>query len=281
MKISPLTGVLGAEIFDVNITNETSFGPIFEAFIKYGVIVIRDQQITPKEQIRFARRFGSININRFFSAHPDHPEIALLVKEPDQKMAIGESWHTDHSYDDIPSRCSMLHTIDAPDVGGDTGFSSMSAAFSALSDNIKNFLRGLSAHHSTSHVFGNKAREIYETHSDGRVGNPELATQHVIHPVVIKHPLSGKECLFINRDFTTHIEELHKKESNCILQFLYNHASNIRFTCRVRHMPGTITIWDNQATWHTSINDYDGYRRLMHRIVVHGVPLESSRPIIH
>ena len=281
MKISPLTGVLGAEISDVDVREDSSFDAIFGAFVTYGVIAIRDQNITPEEQIQFAKRFGGININRFFTPHPEYPEIALVVKEPNQTMAIGESWHTDHSYDEIPCRASMLHTIEAPQVGGDTGFSSMSSAFSALSESLKNLLRGLSAHHSTGHVFGYKVQDRYETHKDGRVNNPELATQHVIHPVVIKHPLSGKECLFVNRDFTTHIDELDEAESKCILQFLYDHASDIRFTCRVSHRPGTITIWDNQATWHTSINDYDGYRRVMHRIVIQGVPLESSCPKLH
>lgn len=281
MKILPLTGVLGAEISDVDIREESCFDGIFEAFVKYSVVAIRNQHIKPEEQLRFARRFGKININRFFTPHPKHPEIALVVKEPHQTMAIGESWHTDHSYDEIPCRASMLHTIEAPQVGGDTGFSSMSTAFAALSEPMKNLLRGLSAHHSTSHVFGYETQDRYDTHKDGRVNNPDLATQHVIHPVVIKHPLSDKECLFVNRDFTTHIEGLSESESKCILQFLYGHASDIRFTCRLRHSPGTITIWDNQATWHTSVNDYDGYRRVMHRIVIQGVPLEPSRPKTH
>ena len=278
MKISPLTGVLGAEISDVDIREASTFTDIFRAFVDYGVIAIRDQKITPEDQIRFAQRFGSINCNPFFTPHPKHPEIALVIKEPHQKMAIGESWHSDHSYDAIPCRASMLHTIEAPPIGGDTGFASMSAAFAALSKPMQDFLRNLSAHHSTSHVFGTSSKDRYETHKDGRVNNPELATHHVIHPVVIKHPLSGKECLFVNRDFTTHIEELTDDESKFILNFLYNHASDIRFTCRLRHAPGTITIWDNQATWHTSINDYDGYRRVMHRIVVNGVALESAAP---
>ena len=277
MKISPLTGVLGAEIFGADVTQESSFSDIFDTFVEYSVIAIRDQQITPAEQIRFAKRFGNININRFFTAHPDHPEIAMLVKEPDQRTAIGESWHTDNSYDEVPCRCSILHTIETPHTGGDTGFSSMSAAFAALSDNMKNFLRSLDAQHSSRHIFG-YSMDNHETHADGRVGNPGLATQDVVHPVVIKHPLSGRECLFVNRDFTTQIEGLSADESKCILQFLYDHASDIAFTCRIRHMPGTITIWDNQATWHKAVNDYDGHRRVMHRISVEGVPLESVRP---
>ena len=276
MKIFPLTGVLGAEIVDADVTQESNFAEIFHAFIKYGVIAIRDQHITPEEQILFARRFGNINVNRFFTAHPHHPEIAMVLKEPHHQTAIGESWHADNSYDQIPCRCSILHAIETPPYGGDTGFSSMSAAFSALSDNMKNFLRGLYAQHSSRHVFG-YSMDNHETHKDGRVSNPGLAAQDVVHPVVIKHPLSDRECLFVNRDFTTHIEGLHADESKYILKFLYDHASDIAFTCRVRHMPGTITIWDNQATWHKAVNDYDGYRRVMHRISVEGVRLESSR----
>ena len=276
MNIVPLTGALGAEILDSDVTNESRFQQIFEAFVEYSVIAIRDQHISPEQLIRFAQKFGNINVNRFFTPHTRYPEIAMVIKEPHQKVVLGGGWHTDNSYDDVPCRCSILHGNEVPRIGGDTVFASMSAAFDALSESMKTFLRGLWANHSAHRNFSYSAQGAAE-YDDGRIRNAELATQEALHPVVIKHPLSGKECLFVNLGLTTHIENLHPAESKNILKFLYGHGSDIRFTCRINHLPGTITIWDNQATWHRAIDDYSGYRRVMHRISVEGVPLEPSR----
>ena len=131
-EVRPLTGGIGAEIVRANVTDAAQFDDLHKAFVDHAVIAIRDQNITPEEQIAFARRFGAINVNRFFAHVDGHPEIALVLKEPDQKVAIGETWHTDHSYDTVPAMCSMLHAIETPDVGGDTVFASMYSSFEGL-----------------------------------------------------------------------------------------------------------------------------------------------------
>ncbi len=276
MHVTPMTGGVGAEIVGADVRNASQFDDIFAAFVEHAVIAIRGQDILPEEQIAFAERFGTININRFFAKVPGYEKLAMVLKEPDQEHAIGESWHTDHSYDEAPAMCSILHCIETPSTGGDTLFASMYRVFDGLSDGLKDTLRGLNAWHSSRHAFGysNSQNEAKQT---GRVGNPELATQDSLHPVVIRHPLSGRETLYVNPGFTIRIDGWTEEESKSLLDYLYSQSTLPEYTCRVRWQPGTITVWDNRATWHRAVNDYHGHRRLMHRITVEGEPLSAAQ----
>jgi len=272
MDIRPLTGALGAEILGADVKNSAQFDDIHAAFAEYSVIVLRDQNLTPDEHLEFARRFGPININRFFKPVDGHPEIAMVLKEKDQKEAVGEGWHTDHSYDQEPAMGSILRALEMPPYGGDTLFVSMGAAYDALSPTMRGFLDGLWAVHSSRHVFGATIRDS-EAATSGRLSNADAATQDARHPVVVTHPLSGRRGLYVNPVFTTHIEGLTADESAALLAMLYEHCKQPEFHCRVRWQAGDLTMWDNRATWHKAINDYHGFRRLMHRITVEGVAL--------
>ena len=269
---------VGAEIEGVNLADDLSnaqFAEIHQAFKDYGVIFFRDQQLTPEQQLAFARRFGPINVNRFFNPLDGYPEIAEVLKEPDQKKNVGAKWHTDHSYDEVPALGSALYGKEIPPVGGDTMFSSMGAAFEALSEGMKTTLRSLRAVHSSRHVFGAARfeREDADKEVVGRYHNPDLATQDAVHPVVIKHPDTGRETLYVNSTFTTHFEGWTVQESQPLLDFLYAHGHSPEFTCRFRWQNGSLALWDNRATWHIALNDYHGHRRYMHRITIDGVPL--------
>jgi taurine dioxygenase len=275
MEIVPLTGSLGAEIIGADIKDAAQFEEIKRAFAQYSVITLRAQAITPQDHLAFARRGGEINVKRFFKALDGYPEVAVVLKEPDQTGAIGEVWHTDHAYDQVPALGSILHAIETPTYGGDTVFCSMGAAYDALSDRFKALLEGLSAWHSSRHVFG-AGQAKSDANQTGRVGNTEKATQDALHPVVIQHPLSGRKGLFVNPQFTTQIEGLFKAESDAILNMLYEHCQKPEFQCRVKWQAGDVTMWDNRATWHKAINDYHGHRRYMHRVTVEGVPLSAA-----
>lgn len=274
MEIKPLTGALGAEIFGADIKDFDQFEAIEAAFANYSVIVLRGQNISPEDHLAFARQFGAVNVNRFFKPVDDYPEIATVLKEKDQKQAVGEGWHTDHSYDHAPAMGSILHAIEMPPFGGDTLFVSMSAAYEALSEPMRRFVDGLSAIHSSRHAFGATTKDS-EAVKSGRFGNAEAATQDAQHPVVVTHPLSGRRGLYVNPVFTTHIEGLSEAESAAVLAMLYEHCQQPEFQCRVRWQEGDVTMWDNRATWHKAINDYHGFRRLMHRVTVDGVPLSN------
>jgi taurine dioxygenase len=201
--------------------------------------------------------------------------IAEVRKEPDQQTNIGGSWHTDHSYDEVPALGSMLYAREVPEVGGDTLFASMHAAYETLSAGLKRTLEGLQAWHSSRHVFG-AGNMDHETRRDGRVRNPELATQDALHPVVIRHPETGRKALYVNPGFTVRFDGWTEAESKPLLDFLYEHAVRPEFTCRFRWEAGSLGLWDNRSTWHFAMNDYAGQRRLMHRITIEGVPLAAA-----
>ncbi|MBT8437582.1 MAG: TauD/TfdA family dioxygenase, partial [Gammaproteobacteria bacterium] len=218
-----------------------------------------------------------INVNRFFQAVETHPIIAEVRKEADQKANIGAQWHTDHSYDEIPAMGSILYAREVPAVGGDTLFASMYAAYEALSDGLKQMLSTMNAEHSSRHVFGEVAYSDRDLDDLGsRLGNTDAATQDAIHPVIIRHPLSGRPALYVNGDFTVKFENWTQVESQPLLDYLYAHARQNEFTCRFHWQQGSMAIWDNRATHHCALNDYHGQRRLMHRITIDGEALQAA-----
>jgi taurine dioxygenase len=273
IRIRPLGGAVGAEIEGLDLSSPLgadALATVRSALFESGVIFFRDQRLTPEQHIAFAEQFAPININRFFAHAPGYPAIAEVRKEPEQKTNIGGGWHTDHSYDQVPALGSVLYAREVPPTGGDTLFASMYAAYDALSDGLKATLEGLRACHSSRHVFG---PSNYTKDREGRFRNPELATQDATHPVVIRHPGSGRKALYVNPGFTLHFEGWTAEESRPLLQYLYSHASRPEFTCRFRWQPGSLAFWDNRATWHYALNDYHGQRRLLHRITLDGEPL--------
>ena len=269
-------GAIGAEIHDVDLNDlsETTLVELRIAYAQYGVLFFRDQQLTPEAHIELAQHWGKININRFFTPVENYPQIAEVRKEPDQKYNVGGGWHTDHSYDQIPALGSLLYAKEVPSHGGDTLFAGCGVAFDNLSEGMKDTLRSLRAVHSSRHVFGESA-SVPNDMSD-MFGNADQATQDAVHPVVIRHPLSGREILYVNPGFTTHIEGWTVQESAPLLQFLYGHIARPEHTCRFHWQPGALAFWDNRATWHFAVNDYHGERRLMHRITVEGEALTAA-----
>ena len=275
IEVTPQSAALGAVISGVDLSKEPSkhaMAELEDAFGRYSVIFFRDQNLTPQQHIAMAERWGAINVNRFFKPLDGYPQIAQVIKEANQKENIGGTWHTDHSYDLIPAMGSLLYAREVPTVGGDTLFSSMYLAYQALSEGMKNMLTNLKAWHSSRHVFGYSVNNS-EHYEDGRLANPNQATQDALHPVVITHPLTGRKALYVNADFTVRFDGWTAEESQPILDFLYAHGARQEFTCRFHWEPGSIAFWDNRATWHYAMNDYQGDRRIMDRITLEGVAL--------
>jgi taurine dioxygenase len=273
--VHPASASVGAEIGGVDLARGLSaevLDEIRRALFEFGVVFFRDQELTPEQHVAFARQFGDINVNRFFTPVPGYPMIAEIRKEPEHQQNIGGNWHTDHSYDLAPAMGSLLYAREVPATGGDTLFASMHAAYDALSDGLRRTLEGLQALHSSRHVFG---VATYGQRGDlrDRVANPEAATQDAVHPVVVRHPGSGRKALYVNPAFTVRFVDWTDEESRPLLQYLYQHAARPEFTCRFQWRPGSLAFWDNRCTWHYALNDYPGQRRLLHRITVEGVPL--------
>ena len=174
LKVVPLAAGLGAAIHGADVAGpraDEDFELIRAAFIEHGVVFLRGLELTPEQQLSIARRLGDINVNRFFQPVPEAPEVALVLKEPDQVLNIGGGWHTDHSYDQIPALGSLLYARELPSSGGDTLFSSMYRAYDALSPALQATLRTLEADHSSRHVFGRQ--DAASEKLKGRIGNAE------------------------------------------------------------------------------------------------------------
>jgi taurine dioxygenase len=272
--IRKVTPGCGAEVLGVNLADPTNsdMEAIRAAYRDYGVIFFRDQKLTPEEHIAFARRWGEIDINKFFPANGGYPEIAEVRKEKDQLVNVGGGWHTDHSYDQEPAMGSILVARELPEAGGDTLFADMYKAYEALSPGLKKTLDGLRAVHSNAHVFG--AAGAYKATDQASGFKGESLVGQAVHPVVITHPLSGRKALYVNPAFTTHFEGWTPFESKPLLDYLYAHSVRPEFTCRFEWKPGSVAFWDNRATWHFAVNDYHGEKRLMHRITIAGGPLQ-------
>lgn len=281
ISINVLPGV-GAEILGVDIAGglaSSELETIKQTFSQHGLVFFRNQKISEADHIDLAEVFGDINVNRFFAANPEYPQIAMVSKEPDQIANIGGGWHTDHSYDQEPALGSILVARELPESGGDTWFTSMYKAYDSLSDGLKETLEGLSAVHSAKHVFGPKGEYDATGSASGRIGNAgaALEMEDPIHPVVISHPLSGRKALYVNAGFTLRFDGWTDEESAPLLAYLYGRAIADENITRFKWGNGSIAFWDNRATWHFAQNDYPGQRRVMHRVTIEGCALQPAK----
>jgi len=271
--LRPAGALIGAEISGLDLSQPLDDATVREldtALAEFGVLFFRDQSLTPEQHIALAERLGGIDINRFFKPVDGYPQIAEVRKEAGQRANIGGGWHTDHSYDAIPAKASILYAREVPPIGGDTLFASTVAAYETLSPGLRATLGGLKAVHSSRHIFGTAGRILAETDLKGRVINPELATQDAVHPTIFTHPLTGKKAIYVNPGFTLRFEGWMEAESAPLLAYLYAQVTRPEFTYRFVWQPGSLAIWDNRTTWHFAVNDYSGQRRLLHRITVQG-----------
>ncbi len=273
ITVKPLAGAIGAEIFGVDLSQDVApdtLEEIKKAFLDNLVIVFRDQNLTPDTQKAFSRNFGSSHINDFFPTVEGHPDVQLVAKNPEDTRNVGDAWHTDVSYVAKPPLGSMLYALEVPEAGGDTMFSSTYYAYETLSDGMKSLLEPLNAVHSATKSFGVNATgpEMRTKNKAMAFKYSEDAEQIAVHPVVRTHPETGRKGLYVNSSFTKHFEGMTAEESAPLLKFLYDHMARPEMTCRVRWEKGTLTFWDNRCAHHYALNDYQGQRRVMHRVTV-------------
>ena len=276
MDISPFSAGCGALVSDVQIADlsDQQLADLRTAFAQYGALFFREQEFPPDEHLRFAQRWGDIVVNKFFSKTQEHLEIAEVRKEKDQETNIGGGWHTDHSYDIEPALGSILVARELPNAGGDTHFADLQKAYEALSPGLQHTLENLRAVHSNVHVYG---EEGYYQATDlaAQLGGTEDVGE-ATHPVVVRHPDSGRKILYVNPGFTLRFEGWTGAESAPLLKFLFAHVLQDAYTCRFNWEPGSVAFWDNRSTWHSADNDYQGQFRLMHRITLAGGALEAA-----
>ena len=275
MKLRETPGC-GAEVegIDLAALADGEAQALREALFAHGALFFRNQSMTPDEHIALAEQIAPIDVNRFFPADPAHPVIARVEKSAEQTTNIGGGWHTDHSYDVEPAMGSILVARDLPPRGGDTLFADMYAAYETLDADTKAEIAGLRAVHGSSHVFGEKG--VYANTDQPALARGGVETPETVHPVVIRHPGSGKPVLYVNPGFTIRFEDRTREESLPLMMRLFAHAIREQHIHRFQWSPGSVAMWDNRATWHFAMNDYHGHYRLMHRITLGGGPLQAA-----
>jgi taurine dioxygenase len=275
MEIRPMGQRCGVEIAGVSLggCSDAEMAAIRTAVYDHGVAVFRNQNFGPEDHIAFAKRWGGIDLNNYFPLDPRWPEIALVAKAPDQTTNIGGAWHTDHSYDQVPAMGSILVARVLPPAGGDTLFAHMGAAYDDLADELKAQIEGLQAFHTADHVY--KADGIYAQTDQGKSLRGQDIRTGAVHPVVIRHPVTGRRLLYVNAAFTINFVGQTREESLPLLSQLLDAALRADNQCRVVWEPGTVAIWDNRTTWHNALNDYHGHAREMHRITLSGQALAA------
>ncbi len=273
-----LSGSLGAEVTGLDLSengNNEAFSTIHKAFLDHSVLVFRNQSLTPDELVRFSKRFGPLEqhvLTQF--AYPGNPDIFVVsnVKEkgkPIGAIRAGQYWHTDCSYLERPTLASVLYALEVPSYGGDTMFTSMACAYDELSETMKQLLEGLTAVHDYTNaydIFFSKVPDRPSLSEEQRAAVPPVE-----HPVVRTHPENGRKVLFVNPGFTRRIAGMTDAESRALLDFLFEHAQQPHFIYRHHWRRGDVVIWDNRATWHLAVADYDmDERRHMHRTSIAG-----------
>lgn len=270
MQITRLAGALGAEISGIDLRQ--AIAPELAAalralLLKHLVIVIRDQQLDSAQYLRFARAMGEPVEYPFVKGLPDFPEIIQVMKLEHETVNFGGIWHSDTSYLEEPPMGSMLLAREVPPFGGDTLFANQYAAYESLSSGMRRTLDGLVGVNSSAKADVTKTRED-RIRDDARADARKVYLAE--HPVVRTHPETGRRALYVNVAHTVAFKDMTEAESAPVLDYLFAHQVKPEFTCRVQWRVGSIALWDNRCAQHNPVNDYHGYRRVMHRITLRG-----------
>lgn len=280
IDVRPVSNFVGAEITGVNLgepLTDFSYQIIRRALCEWGVLFFREQNITPAQHLDFGKRFGELHVSKTISKVPGYPLVGEVRKEPNQARNIGGNWHSDHSFAEIPPLGSILVARELPDIGGDTLFANMSSAYDKLSNGMKMMLEGLSAVHAKK-----KALQSSNLSAERQVSTNELekmggaVEEQFIHPVVVKHPETGRRILYVNPTYTVRFDGWTEQESKPLLQFLFEQGSSPENICRFDWEVDSVVFWDNRTVWHYAINDYQGKRRVLHRVSVSGSRVIAS-----
>lgn len=274
-EIQTLTPHVGAEIRGLDLSSPLSDAEEKElraAFLDWKVLVFRNQVLEPEHHKALGLRFGRLHVHpQLRGAAMDHPEVLPVVTNEHSAFTPGDGWHTDVTCDEIPPMGSMLYVRETPDCGGgDTLFADMCLAFDLLSAPMQRFLEGLTALHDGAGPYAEQREAL-------GLGEPGETYPRAEHPVVVRHPETGRKVLYVNSGFTTRILGLSAVESRSVLDLLFRHIeSNPKLSCRVQWAPGTLTFWDNRCTQHHAIWDYYPHSRVGGRVSILGETRPSA-----
>ena len=268
IDVKPVSGALGAEINGVDISaplDAEVVSEIRKALLNHLVIFFHNQLITPQQQLRFAKNFGVPIEYPQLKGLPECPLVTEVIKLEHEKLNFGGVWHSDTTYLHEPPMASILYAIEIPPYGGDTLFSNQYKAFDTLSEGLKKVLSELVAANTSS------KKEVSMTRVERmREAGMELNILSALHPAVRTHPETGIKALYVNKAHTTHFKDWTEEESKSLLEFLFLHQVREELTCRFRWEKNSLAFWDNRCVQHYPVNDYQGFRRIMHRVTIAG-----------
>jgi len=269
MQVRRLAGAVGAEVTGLDLRRPLAAAQAAElrrVWLEHGVIVLPGQMLGSDEFLAFAASIGTPVEYPFVKGLDGWPTIIEVKKLEHERVNFGGVWHSDTAYLERPPMATLLLAREVPPHGGDTLFASQTAAFEALSGGMQRLLEGLRCVNSSAKADTSRTRE--DRIADA--GREDRRVYEAEHPAVRLHPETGRRALYMNVAHTVRFAGLTEEESAPLLRYLHAHQTKEEFTCRVRWAPGTLALWDNRSTQHYPINDYHGYRRVMHRITLAG-----------
>jgi alpha-ketoglutarate-dependent taurine dioxygenase len=270
LDIRPLSGALGAEILGIDLAHDLgddTVAAIRAAWLEHLVVFFRDQELSPAQFLQLASRFGAPVEYPFVKGLDGFPQITPVIKLEHEKVNFGGLWHSDTAYLERPPMATMLIARETPPRGGDTLFANMYQAYATLSEGMRRMLDGLIIVNSSAKADVTRTREDRVRDSANADAKREYVAEH---PVVRTHPETGRKALYANGGHALRFRDMTVEESAPLLNYLFAHATRPEFTCRFRWEPGSIALWDNRCTQHNPVNDYHGYRRVMHRVTLKG-----------
>ena len=269
VQITPTGGPLGAVVTDIDLGSPQSVDQqtlLRQAWLDHMLLIFPDQPLSEDAFLAFARTIGEPGRYPFVTGLATHPGIIEVKKLEHERNNFGGIWHSDTVYLDEPPMASMLIAREIPPTGGDTEFANMYAAWEQLPTDLQRRIESLAAIHRSD------LADVAKTRSDRLAdsGQPARRAYRSEHPAVRTHPETGRKSLFVNVAHTCGFVGMTEHESQPILDTIFEHQIRPEFTWRMQWQPATIALWDNRCLLHNPINDYDGYRRLMHRITLKG-----------
>ncbi len=276
IKVSPISGALGAEIQGVDISQElpgSVIAEIRQALLDHGVIFFRDQKLEVDRHKAFVRRFGEIFVHPNFRGTQADPEVVNVVRNPGDARIVGEQWHHDTTMVAEPPMGAVFYAIEVPPYGGDTMFANQYLAYETLSDGMKDLIGKLNVVHTDRNLAGPRAA-VSKSRSTAVREDADWQETVNLHPAVVTHPETGRKALFLNHSHCVAFEGMTEDESKPLLGYLLEHGHRPEFTCRFRYTPGSVAFWDNRCVKHIAVNDAGPFRRVARRIQIQG-----TRPV--
>lgn len=270
IQIQRAAGALGAFVTGTSLADIAASDALYrrvrELLVRHEVLFFRDQERAPEVLAAFAKTFGKVLGHPAYTTVPEAPDVQILESTADNPSKI-EVWHSDMTFMQCPPSFTLLQGQIIPPAGGDTVWASATAAFDALSPQLQTFLLPLQAVNDFRHGF---RESLAEPGGAERLAPAIAENPPIVHPLIRRHPETGRKGIYVNALFTTQIVGLPAKESEAVLTFLYRHIVAEEHTVRLSWQPGTVAIWDNRSTQHKPVNDFFPQHRLMHRVTLTG-----------